>query len=307
MLNSFYIFLKRKGNDMYKAIQFSFIFLMTYLSAEKKIVFLISPPRSLSTAFLRMMDSRGDFNTFNEPSIYIYIKYLAEKDKKYENGKSWYYDNAPRSHQEVQKQILESAKTENTFIKEMGFSIINYHCNNMEMMKKENVYFVFLIRNIHHTFLSEYKKLQVDYLIEEVYDYEALYNFYNIIKKYGKNMPYVIQSEDLYQNTKTSIQGFCNHIGIKYLPESLSWNSIDNPEKVQNSWHEIKPADVTLYWHEDALKSTGFHKPNEYEVDEQGEPTFSEIKNIEHKRTLENLYKKQMPHYQRISSQVIYK
>lgn len=43
-------------------------------TAPHKIIYLISPPRSLSTLFLRMMHNRGDFLVMNEPAQYASVK-----------------------------------------------------------------------------------------------------------------------------------------------------------------------------------------------------------------------------------------
>jgi len=52
------------------------LFHMSLCSSEEdyKIVYLNSGPRSLSTVFLRMMESRGDFTVFNEPTLPVFSK-----------------------------------------------------------------------------------------------------------------------------------------------------------------------------------------------------------------------------------------
>src|SRR5437868_4849815 len=83
------------------------IFLAEKLMALNKIVYLVAPPRSLSTAFVRMMQARGDFSVFNEPSIYAYTSlYYAEYFK------DCYTPDAPKtftqSHQLLFDEVINN-------------------------------------------------------------------------------------------------------------------------------------------------------------------------------------------------------
>ena len=71
---------------------------------ENKIVYLISPPRSLSVAFLRMMEARGDFTTMNEPSQWAY-----NVIENYEMAKPWFKNDAPQTFDEVKQIIFKKA------------------------------------------------------------------------------------------------------------------------------------------------------------------------------------------------------
>jgi len=57
---------------------------------------MISPPRSLSVDFLRMMEARGDFAVFQEPSQKAYdLLYYPELAQK------WFINNTPNTFSEV--------------------------------------------------------------------------------------------------------------------------------------------------------------------------------------------------------------
>ena len=70
-------------------------------------------------------------------------------------------------------------------------------------------------------------------------------------------------------------------------------------------WGEIKPKDLTHFWHSDAIKSTGFGKLTQYEVYQNGTPTFSEITNPEHRDVMMKLYNENIVYYDQIIKNAI--
>jgi|GEM_PF-1881011 len=74
------------------------------LSGEesRKIVCLLSPPRSLSVGFTRMMESRGDFTIFHEPCVSVY-----NAMKGYEFSLEWFREDAFKTFDEVKNAIYQ--------------------------------------------------------------------------------------------------------------------------------------------------------------------------------------------------------
>ncbi len=194
---------------------------------KNKIIILVSPPRSLSTAFLRMMESRGDFYIMHEPLIkpYDFIHYP-------ELTKDWFRTEALSTYQEVKNTIIEKSKTRNVFIKEMGFSAREFLLHD-DLIKKDNIYVVFLLRNPHHVVISFYNALnkvstaQIPHF-ENLIGYKATWELFENVATIAKNKPIIIRTENLYMNPKETIKRYCDHIGIDFIVESLVWKNLGN-------------------------------------------------------------------------------
>lgn len=244
-------------------------------NAHNKIIYLISPPRSLSVAFTRMMQARGDFEVFHEPSQCLFNA-LVNPDRS--TWTVWYRDEIWKSFDEVKEAILKEAQTKNVFVKEMGFALKEFIVNDNELLQDPDIFFVFLLRNPHSTTISYYKKLPVTLPnLNDIIGYKPCYDIYNTICASGVRKPLIIKTEELYSDPAKIIQKFCHYCEIPFIPESLHWDDLGDSFSGIKEWHESKLCHVTQEWHGDAIKSTGFHKPHTYAIDENGNPTFEEI------------------------------
>lgn len=269
------------------------------LSAAQKIVYLISPPRSMSVAFTRMMEARGDFAIFHEPSQYAYDKiYYPELTA------TWFRDGALSTFDEVKKALLAKAEQKQVFAKEMSFAVENFLLNDLEFVQNPDVHFVFLVRNPHSTAISFYNKLGVwpeewNFLL----GYKAEYEIFQFVKKHAVHKPFIIFTEDLYQDPEKTIQAFCKRLEIPFIPESLQWEALSPDFTGEKEWHELKVPHHTHHWHGEAICSNGFSKPHSYEVDAQGNPTFSEIKNEKDRAVLQQAYFMHLPYYEKLKAE----
>lgn len=271
----------------------------SFLSAAHKIVYLISPPRSMSVAFTRMMESRGDFEIFHEPSQYAYDKiYYPELTA------TWFREGALPTFNEVKRALLAKAEHQQVFAKEMSFAVENFLLNDLEFVQNPDVHFVFLIRNPHPTAISFYNKLgawpeEWNFLL----GYQAEYEIFQFIKKNAVNKPFIILTEDLYHDPEKIIQAFCNRLEIPFIPESMHWKAMSNDFTGEKEWHELKVPYHTHHWHGEAIGSSGFGKPRSYEVDEQGNPTFHEIKSEKERAVLMHAYLAHLPYYNKLKAE----
>jgi hypothetical protein len=292
------------GEDMLKrgflsAIWIFFTMSASLLSAAQKIVYFISPPRSMSVAFTRMMEARGDFTIFHEPSQYAYDKiYYPELTA------AWFREGALPTFDEVKKALLAKAEQKQVFAKEMSFAVEDFLLNDLEFVQNPNVHFVFLIRDPHPTAISFYNKLGVwpeewNFLL----GYKAEYEIFQFVKKNAVNKPFIIFTEDLYQDPEKTIQAFCNRLEIPFISESLHWEALSRDFTGEKEWHELKVPHHTHHWHGEAISSSGFGKPRSYEVDGQGNPTFNEIKNEMHRSTIRQSYFMHLPYYEKLKAE----
>lgn len=260
-----------------------------------KIVYLISPPRSLSVAFMRMMAARGDFAIIHEPS-----QLPLCKQKGFTQAEEWFLKGTASCFQDVTNLILEKAKTSNVFVKEMVTAAELLLQDNSALVKNPNVYFVFLMRNPHHTIISFSKKSTVSgdaTTFSYLTGYKILYELYNYLSENAVHKPYLILTEDLYNNPEKTLKGYCAYLKIPYLPQALQWESLGSEFTGQKEWGEVKKTGAIQHWHADALKSTGLEKPQQYKVDAKGNPTFEEIENPDYKKVAMQAYRENLPYY----------
>lgn len=263
--------------------------------AENKIVYLISPPRSLSTAFLRMIEGRGDFIIINEPSVRIMEK----------NNTNKYYKNTLTSFDQVKEKILHESKTSNVFVKEISRSVKDFLLQDQNLVKKENIYFIFLVRNPHHSIISFYKKiLHIFPNFSDIIGYESTYEILKYVQKNSPNKPLIILSEDLYNNPSQTIEEFCQSCDLDWNQNALHWTNLGDDFTGQNEWNETKQKAQTYHWHGDAIKSSGFITPHMYATDKNGIATFEEIMNIEDRKQCKKIYYENLKYYDLILKEI---
>lgn len=265
--------------------------------AAHKIIYLISPPRSLSVAFLRMMEARKDFAIMHEPSQWAF-----NKGRGNYGAENWFVEQAPQNYNEVKEQILNRAQHSDVFVKEMGFAVRDFLLEEKALLENPNIYFVFLIRNPHATVISMFNKLhkvtndfsEFSYLA----GYRSTYEIYERVKNTAVHMPYVICTEDLYAQPERTVRKFCEYVGIQYKPEAMNWQNLGDSFSGQQEWHEIKYKESTQHWHGEAIHSTGFGVPTQYKRDGNGMPTFEELANPHHRKICRDAYDENVAYYE---------
>jgi hypothetical protein len=267
-----------------------------HASQEHPIIYLVSTPRSLTTAFTRMMHARGDFSIYNEPAHYAYCMQHYP-----EFAKQNYIKEAPPTYQDVKCELLKSAKEKPVFVKEMSIASEEFLHSNPDFVTLEPARFFFLMRNPHHTVISFYRKCPdpVDEL-HDVLGYEHLYNIMLWIQERTGKSPYVIVAEDLCNHPEETVAEFCEKMEIAFIPNSTQWEALDEHFNPAVEWHEYKYEGPTLLWHGDAIHSNGFGKPSQYAVDCNGSPTFEEISNLKDREKARAAYLKALPFYEKI-------
>ncbi|HSX04604.1 MAG TPA: hypothetical protein VLG76_07750 [Rhabdochlamydiaceae bacterium] len=257
---------------------------------DKKIVYLISPPRSLSVGFLRMIEARGDFKIYHEPSLLPYFNLHG-----YTFADGWFREGALQSFSEVKTAIFHEKS--NVFVKEMSFHFRDFLDD--EIMNNPNVYFIFLLREPHHTIVSFYKKIGsiVDDFHEAV-GYQSTWEIYQKISDKSSRKPLIIFSEELSSHPEDEVRRFCDYVKIPFIESSLSWKNLGEDFKGNEEWHEGKMPGLVQHWHGNAIQSTRFETLRSYETDALGNPTFSEIENQADRQECERAYRHHLPYYQ---------
>ncbi len=213
-----------------------------------KILAMWAVPRSVSTAFERMIIQRGDFQIFHEPFSAHY--YFSEQ-----RASSRFDDIEPEpAHlgHAVLKQILRAAADSQVFFKDMGSHVIHF-MNKDFLANFENT---FLIRDPAKA-LPSFFHMWPDFTLEEA-GYKELYQVFQTASDLTGNTPVVIDADDLLRNTEAMAKKYCEKVGIEYMPESLKWNPGEQPK--WKTWES---------WHTQAANSSGFEasaKKKEYKA-----------------------------------------
>lgn len=260
------------------------------LQAGNKIVYLISPPRCLSTALLRMFQARTDFVIVNEPGWgpYNLTLYPYEKFKIPNETGSWIF------YSDVLQMVFEKAKTSHVLIKEISFAVEPFLLDAKQFMCNPDVYFIFLIRDPHSALISFCKKRFKNVPLQK-FGYRSSYLLFEQVKQYGANSPIIISAEELSRYPEEIIAILCEKIGIPFKPESLHW--VDLGENFEGKeWNDRKDQKYLYHWHNDAIHSTGFRPLVSYALNAQGEPTFEEV-GRENLPEVVTIYKLMLPYY----------
>lgn len=273
-----------------------FLLLSTPLVSEenKKIIFLISTPRSLSTGFMRMMQERGDFEIFHEPST---APFDAVHYKSF--YKETFREDCFQSYEEITESIIAESKNANVFIKEISFCFHEYLTKENPLLQK--AHFAFLVRKPQDVVLSFYRKNSPVSWIEHLSGYKQLLELFELVADHGGYTPYLFFSEDLGEDPVRSVELFCNYMDIEFKPESLHW------EKLEDSfdgkiWRDGKKPEAIRHWHGDAIQSTGFVTLKTVAVDENGVPTFAEIDSLEDRAACVEIYHHLFPYYEALQA-----
>ncbi len=278
--------------------------------AHHKILYLISTPRSLSTIFLRAMHARDDMSIFNEPLVPVWYGDAHAVKQWYGavygvDMEEWCRSGVPRTSKEVVDRLLAESELHPVFVKEQSFMVQNLLKEDDRIFNDPGITFAMLLRNPHHSIISFYKKWgQLVDNFSEIVGYRGCYELYHEIKKKTDKAPVIVIAEEMYTNTADAMQLFCKNVGIPFLREALQWQSLGTAFDGVAEWHEVKVYERTHYWHGDAILSTGFQKPRQYEVDAEGNPTFSEIANLDDRERCKEVYRENMYYYQRILENV---
>ncbi|NRT88954.1 hypothetical protein [Clostridium beijerinckii] len=204
-----------------------------------KIIALWAHPRSLSTAFERMILERGDFFVMHEP--FCTLADTGSYSVILPDGKEY----TVNSYENLIDLIYEISKSRKIFFKETTDHRYDILLKNNEFLG--NIINTFIIREPSKTINSHYA-MNNNVTCNEI-GYENLYEIFNYVIELTSKIPVVIEADMLISNPKRCIKEYCQRIGINFIDEALTWDS-----KNISEWK------ITQKWHIDAMKSIGFNE-----------------------------------------------
>jgi hypothetical protein len=226
-------------------------------------LFLWSPPRSLSTAFLRMMIERGDHEVIHEPFSSIVVQ-----------GHVTIGEHTATTHEELLDLLVERARDRRVFVKETTeYDYLGTGGARIPEVGRHT----FIVRDPRAAIASHYAMNPGMTCAEVGYEHQA-----EIARRAyrGQERPVVVEAEELIANPAGTIADYCATVDIPFLPGALSWQPEDH-----RAWSR------TRQWHRAAAASSGFHQSqHEYEHTVDNTPLLAEF------------YRHQVPHYEFLRS-----
>lgn len=210
----------------------------TDLSGEPRILALWSAPRSRSTAFLRMMDERGDRAVLHEP-----FSQLADFGVSRVGAVGGAGGVEVRSESALITAIRSAADARPVFFKDTT----DFHYPGLlaDGAFLRDAVHTFLIRSPGEVIASHYA-LNRDLRRDDV-GIARLSEIHDAVAEAGGRPPVVVDSDDLIADPEATVRAYCAAVGIPFIAEALSWRAKTLPE-----WGS------TLRWHEKTARTTGF-------------------------------------------------
>jgi hypothetical protein len=206
-----------------------------------RVIALWSHPRALSTAFFRMMVERGDVLALHEP-----FANLAAVGRYDEVGEP-VADPAG-----LLAAIFRQADRRPVFLKDTT----EYpHAALLDLPGMlDRVTHTFIVRDPLAAIPSHYAVNPA--VTSAEIGYEHQYRIFARVRAARGAAPLVIEAERLLADPAGTVRHYCEHVGLPFRPEALSWSAGTRPE-----WAR------TDAWHQDVNRSVGFQqRAKEYPV-----------------------------------------
>jgi hypothetical protein len=200
----------------------------------ENLLFLWSPPRSLSTAFLRMMIERGDHEVIHEPFSSIVVQgYVAIGEQR------------ATTPEQLLDLLVERARERRVFVKET--TEYDYLGNGGARIPEVGRH-TFIVRDPRAAIASHYAMNPAMTCAEVGYQHQA--ELARLAYTRTGERPIVVEAEDLVADPAGTVADYCALVGIPFLASALSWAPADH-----RAWRR------TQQWHQDTAASSGFHSP----------------------------------------------
>lgn len=230
------------------------------------IIALWTHPRSISTAFERVMMERRDFNILHEPFSYLY--YVHQEGATI--SQQYVDPDHPTDFDGIKTHVEQAAADGPVFFKDMcSHCYDELHGDDRFLRRLTNT---FLIRDPAKA-IASYYAMNPQVTVEEI-GLRQLSEIHDCVAALDEN-PVIVDADDLEDDPDGTINAYCQALGLKFIPEAMTWESEQKQE-----WEIWKD------WHQDAAKSTGIVKNMEtFEVT---------VENSDH---LKAYYEDQLPYY----------
>jgi len=199
---------------------------------------LWATPRTVSTAFDKMMRTRGDHRVFTEPFSHAWYHGPQRRSPRYG------LERPQATFTAVLDEVMAAARDEPVFVKEMPYQLGPLlEVNTLRQFRS-----TFLVRDPRFALPSLHRQWP-DFTDDEA-GYDAQLLAYRLLVDEGIDAV-VIDSDRLRQNPSTVVGAWCDAMGIPRRDDALRWEP--------GMPHDWEP---WAEWFTNAAASTGFAPPD---------------------------------------------
>lgn len=202
------------------------------------VLALWATPRTVSTAFERMMIERGDHLVLDEPWSRAY--YFGPERRSDRFALTFPESTCAA----VQAGVLQAGREHKVFVKDMAYHAAAGITDDA-------------LRAMTHTFLVREPRVALTSLERQWPDftddeagYVAQRSLFDRVSKLTGSTPTVIDSDSLVADPPRIVAAWCARVGLDHKPDSLTWAPGMRPE--WQLWGD---------WYENAAASSGFAPP----------------------------------------------
>ena len=199
-------------------------------------------PRSVSTAFLRMMMERGDMTVVHEPLVTLTDFGEMTVDTRADGGGPV----TVRTPDELFALFGTLAEKSTVFFKDTVEYRYQYLFDHPETVA--GMTHTFIVRDPAAAIASHHA-VKPAVTCPEI-GYEHQYDLFRYVRDVTGSRPVVVSAERLLADPAGVVSRYCAETGLPFVPEALQWQPEDRSE-----------FRLTRKWHLDAIASSGFRAP----------------------------------------------
>lgn len=210
--------------------------------AVPTVITMWAHPRAVSTAFLRMMIERGDTTVVHEPLVTLADFGKVQIEALQGGGETVELDSVDA----VLAHLRALGAQRPVFSKDT----LEYRYAHLYEHPEEfaDFHHVFIVRDPAKAIASHFAMKPTVARAEIGYEHQS--ELFDLVRATADHEPLVISAERLVEDPAGVVSGFCERVGLPYVPQALQWEPQDRAE-----WR------LTRRWHADATASSGFRAP----------------------------------------------
>jgi len=204
------------------------------------IVALWAHPRSMSTAFERVMRERGDCRVFHEPFLGYYYSRRTERQLPLHHNER---EQMPDTYEGVRDALLAAGRSGPVFFKDMSYYIVPPILSDPDFSRR--LVNVFLIRDPRRA-IASYFKLDPQMTLPEI-GLEAQWRHWRALTEIADTAPLIVCAEDIQRDPRGTMRAVWGRAGLDFVVGAFEWQS----GAVPKDWERVAG------WHGNVLASTG--------------------------------------------------
>jgi hypothetical protein len=196
-----------------------------------RLLALWSAPRCRSTAFLRMMAERGDFEVVHEPFSHVT-----------DFGVARVLDREVHSEEELIETLRELARERCIFFKDTTDFHYARVLTHSDFLREAT--HTFIIRDPKAA-IASHSRLNPRLRRDEI-GFAWLHEIFEAVADATRATPLVLDADEWVAAPEQYVEAYCRRVGIQHIPEALNWTPGPLP-----AWER------TARWHTAVSESRG--------------------------------------------------